>query len=154
MGSNGDMIGVLSLRQALELAVKEGLDLVEISPQAEPPVCKIMDFGRFKYEQKKRLNDSKKKQHVVSLKELKFRPNISQHDFDVKMRSIKKFIDDGDKVKITLKFKGREIVHSDLGMQIFDRIKEQSANIAKVESDAKIEGKQITMIIVPANIKI
>ena len=144
------MIGIVSLREALQKASDVGLDLVEISPLAEPPVCKLMNFGKYKYESKKKQNESKKKQHVVHLKEIKFRPNISQHDFDVKMRSILKFLEDGDKVKISLKFKGREIVHNDIAMQIFIKVKEQTAELAKVESDAKLDGKQILMFLSPA----
>jgi translation initiation factor IF-3 len=149
VGEDGEMIGIVPLREALQKANEAALDLVEISPQAEPPVCKLMNFGKYKYEQKKKQHDSKKKQHVVHLKEIKFRPNISQHDFDVKMRSIIKFLEDGDKVKISLKFKGREIVHNDIAMQIFFRVKENTAEIAKVESDAKLDGKQILMFLSP-----
>lgn len=149
VSESGEMIGVVSLRDALQQAHEAALDLVEISPQAEPPVCKLMNFGKYKYEQKKKMQESRKKQHVVHLKEVKFRPNISQNDFDVKMRSILKFLEDGDKVKVSLKFKGREIVHNDLAMQIFIKIKEKTAEVAKVESDAKMDGKQILMFLSP-----
>jgi translation initiation factor IF-3 len=150
VSEDGEMIGIVSLREALQKASEAALDLVEISPQAEPPVCKLMNFGKYKYEQKKKHNESKKKQHVTHLKEIKFKPNISQNDFDVKMRSIIKFLEDGDKVKISLKFKGREIVHNDLAMQIFVKVKENTKEIAKIESDAKMDGKQILMFLAPA----
>jgi translation initiation factor IF-3 len=143
------MHGVVSLREALDMAEKASLDLVEISPTAVPPVCKILDFGKFKYEIKKRAHDSKKKQKIVSLKEMKFKPNISQGDFDVKLRKIKDFLENGDKVKISLWFKGREIVHNELGMKLFVRITESLVGIAKIDSPAKMEGKQITMMVSP-----
>ena len=151
VSETGEMLGVCTLREALEKARSYGLDLVEIAPQAEPPVCKIMNFGKYRYEQKKKLTEAKKKQHVVHLKEVKFRPNISQHDFDVKMRSIIKFLEDGDKVKVSLKFKGREIVHHDLAMNIFIKIKEAVVDLGKIESDAKMDGKQVLMCIAPLN---
>ena len=147
MHENGDMLGVVPISEALRQAQDVGLDLVEISPQADPPVCKFMNFGKYKYDQKRKMQDSRKKQSVVQLKELKFRPNISQHDFDVKMRAITKFLGEGHKVKVSLKFKGREIVHNDLGMHIFDRVKEAIVDIGKVDLDAKMEGKQILMFL-------
>ncbi len=148
---NGEMIGVVPIREGLERAEKAGLDLVEISPTAEPPVCKILDFGKFKYEAKKRVHDAKKRQKTVSLKEMKFKLNISQGDFDVKLRKIKEFLSDGDKVKISLWFKGREIVHNEIGMKLFDRITEELQTLAKFDSTAKMEGKQITMLVSPDN---
>jgi translation initiation factor IF-3 len=143
------MLGVVSIKEALDSAIKAGLDLVEISPNAEPPVCKILDFSRFKYESKKRIHDSKKKQKTVSLKEMKFKSNISQGDFDVKLRKIKEFLKEGDKVKISLWFKGREIIHNEIGMKLFDRISLELENIAKIDSAPKMEGKQIIMLISP-----
>jgi translation initiation factor IF-3 len=146
------MIGVVSLIEALNQARNAGLDLVEISPQADPPVCKILDFGKFKYEAKKKAHDAKKKQKVVVLKEMKFRPNIGQGDFDVKMRNIAKFLDDGDKVKVSLQFKGREIVHNEIAMNLFHRIIEAAGEKAKLELEPKLEGKQIMMVLTPAKI--
>lgn len=149
VAANGEMIGVVKLSEALAAASQASLDLVEISPQAEPPVCKIMDFGKYKYESKKRLQESRKKQKVVSVKEIKFRPNIGQGDFEVKMRSIKKFIESGDKVRISMWFRGREIVHSEIGMSLFEKITTSLEDIAKVELEPKMEGKQVLMILVP-----
>lgn len=144
------MLGVRSIKEAMELAIKAGLDLVEISPTAEPPVCKILDFGRFKYEEKKREHDAKKKQKTVTLKEMKFKPNIGQGDFDTKLRKIKEFLQNGDKVKVSLWFKGREIVHNDIGMKLFERIIENLGELAKIEFAPKLEGKQIMMVVSPA----
>lgn len=143
------MLGIVTLRNALTLAEDRGLDLVEISPHAEPPVCKIMDYGKFKYEEKKKSLEAKKKQRVVELKEVKFRPNIGQHDYDVKLKSINRFIEEGDKVKITLKFKGRELAHQEIGMEVINRIKEDCKETIKVEFEPRMEGKQILMIISP-----
>ncbi|MDX1917376.1 MAG: translation initiation factor IF-3 [Rickettsiaceae bacterium] len=149
VGSDGEMIGVVPLQEAIYTASKEGLDLVEISPTVDPPVCKILDFGKYKYEAKKKLQDSKKKQKVVVLKEIKFRPNIGSGDFDVKMRSIFKFIEEGDKVKISMIFKGREIVHHELGHNIFNKIVAIIGEKAKIEFEPKMEGKQMLMVIAP-----
>ncbi len=146
---NGEMVGVVRIDEALRRVDSAGLDLVEISPQAEPPVCKILDFGKFKYEAKKRTNDAKKKQKITVLKEVKFRPNIGQNDFEVKVRHIEKFLSEGDKVKISLWFKGREIVHNELGMQLFQRIIAAVGENAKLELEPKMEGKQMMMIMVP-----
>jgi translation initiation factor IF-3 len=147
------MVGIVSLYEALSKAEKASLDLVEISPQAEPPVCKMMDFGKFKYEAKKKSQEAKKKQKVTSIKEVKFRPNIGQNDFDVKVRSIIKFVENGDKVKVSLWFKGREIVHNELGMQLFNKIIDATAEYAKVESEPKMEGKQMMMMLAPGGTK-
>jgi len=147
------MLGVVGIREALEKAEKANLDLVEISPNAEPPVCKILDFGKFRYETKKRLQDAKKKQKVTLIKEMKFKPNIGQGDFDVKVRKIKEFLSEGDKVKVSLWFKGREIVHNEVGMRIFDRIVAEMDDLAKIESSPRMEGKQITMIVSPLQAK-
>ncbi len=147
---NGDMIGVMSIQDALSRAERAGLDLVEISPQAEPPVCKLLDFGKFKYEAKKKVQEAKKKQKVTGIKEMKFRPNIGLSDFDVKVRNIIKFLEQGDKVKVSLWFKGREIVHNELGLQLFHRIIEATTEVAKVEVDPKMEGKQMMMMLAPA----
>jgi translation initiation factor IF-3 len=148
------MIGVVGIKEALEQAEKAGLDLVEISPNAEPPVCKILDFGKFKYETKKRLHDAKKKQKATIIKEIKFKLNIGQGDFDVKLRKIKEFLNEGDKVKISLWFKGREIVHNEIGMRLFERIGAGLGELAKVEVEPKMEGKQIIMVVSPPATKL
>lgn len=144
---NGEMMGVVSLKEALAKAHEAGLDLVEISPNADPPVCKILDFNRFKYEAKKRLNDAKRKQVKIALKEMKFKVNIGAADFDVKVNKIRKFIEEGDKVKVSLSFKGREIVHKDKGLEVFSRIIDGVNDIAKVDQEPKMEGKQIIMML-------
>ncbi|WP_425364160.1 translation initiation factor IF-3 [Candidatus Tisiphia endosymbiont of Hybos culiciformis] len=154
VGENGEMLGIVSIKEALEYAEKVALDLVEISPNAEPPVCKVLNFGKFKYDSKKRVQDSRKKQKVVVLKEMKFKPNISQGDFDVKLRKIKDFLKEGDKVKISLWFKGREIIHNDIGMKLFDRILLELEGVAKIDSAPKMEGKQIIMLVSPNTVKI
>ncbi len=141
----GEMLGVLPIDQALRKAHSLGLDLVEVSPDAKPPVCKLMDFNKFKYESKKKLQESKKKQTKIDLKEMKFKVNIGPGDFEVKVNKIKKFIEAGDKVKVSLWFKGREIVHKDKGFMIFERILEQLGDTAKLDHEAKMEGKQIIM---------
>ena len=149
VAEDGEMVGIVPLVEALRRAEVARLDLVEISPGAEPPVCKILDFGKYKYDIKKRLQDSRKKQKVTLLKEVKFRPNIGQNDFDVKMRSIEKFLNEGDKVKVSLWFRGREMSHAEIGRQVFDRILEAIGENAKLELAPKMEGKQIMMILVP-----
>lgn len=145
----GEMVGIVNIREALERAERTGLDLVEISPNAVPPVCKILDFGKFKYENKKRVHDLKKKQKVVVLKEIKFKLNIGQGDFDTKLRKIREFLEEGDKVKVSLWFKGREIVHNEIGMRLFERIIAALGDTAKIELAPKMEGKQIMMIVIP-----
>lgn len=144
---NGEMVGVVPLREALSRAGDANLDLVEVSPDAKPPVCKILDFNRFRYESKKRLQDAKKKQVKVSLKEMKFKVNIGPGDFDVKVNKIRKFIEGGNKVKVSLWFKGREIVHKDKGLEIFSRIMENLGESAKMDQEPKMEGKQIIMML-------
>ena len=143
------MVGIVSILEARRIAKEGGLDLVEISPDAKPPVCKILDFSRYRYENKKKKQEAKKKQKRISLKEVKFKVNIGQGDFDVKVNRTKKFLADGDKVKISLWFKGREIVHRNKGMEIFNRIKEELTDLAKIDSEPKMEGKQIIMILSP-----
>ncbi len=127
----------------------KSLDLVEISPGADPPVCKILDYGRYKYEDQKKKNEARKKQKVIDVKEIKMRPNIDQHDYDVKLRSINRFIGEGDKVKVTLRFRGREMVHQELGLKVLNRVREQVDEIAKVEQFPKMEGRQMIMIVAP-----
>jgi translation initiation factor IF-3 len=145
------MLGVIPTDEAIRLSKAKGLDLVEVSPGAEPPVCKMLDYGRYKFEMQRKKTDNKKKQKVVQLKEIKVRPTIDKHDYEVKMRSMQKFIAAGDKVKVTLRFRGREIAHADLGMNLMHRIKEDMAEIAKPELEPKMDGKQIIMIIAPKN---
>ena len=134
----------------MQLAEDAGLDLVEISPNADPPVCKIMDFGKFKYEQQKRESEARKKQKIIEIKEIKFRPNTDTHDYDVKMRSIRKFLDEGDKVKVTLRFRGREMAHQELGRELLQRVAEDLADEVKIENMPKMEGRQMIMMIAPA----
>ena len=146
---NGEMLGVLPIREALSRAAEAGLDLVEISPNAEPPVCKILDFGKYKYEIQKKKNEARKKQKVIEVKEIKLRPNIDEHDYEVKMRSVHRFLDEGDKVKVTMRFRGREMVHQEIGKQVLDRVREEMEATAKVEQFPKLEGRQMTMVMAP-----
>lgn len=133
----------------MEMAAAAGLDLVEISPNATPPVCKIMDFGKFKYEQQKRESEARKKQKIIEIKEVKFRPGTDTHDYEVKMRNVYKFLEKGDKVKITMRFRGREMAHQDLGRQLLERVAEDTKEIGKVENMPKMEGRQMIMMIGP-----
>jgi len=149
IGSDGGNLGSMQLNKAIELAKNEGLDLIEISPNANPPVCKIMDMGKYKYDLQKKANLAKKKQKVVSLKEIKLRPGTETHDYNFKIKNAKKFIIKGDKVKFTVKFKGREMQHTELGKNLMNRIIEETKDIAKVESQPKFEGRQMVMIIQP-----
>ena len=139
----------MSIEAALEKAGEFGLDLVEVNPMAKPPVCKIMDYGKFKYEEKKRASEAKKKQVVVHLKEVKMRPGIDEHDFTTKSRHARRFLEEGNKVKLTMMFRGRQITHPELGREVVDRVAEELADIAKVESDPKLEGRSMTMILSP-----
>ena len=132
------------------LAEESGLDLVEISPNANPPVCKIMDYGKYKYEQQKKESEARKKQKTIEVKEIKFRPNTDTHDYEVKMRSVTKFLDNGDKVKITMRFRGREMAHQELGRQLLERVASDTVEIGKVDSIPKLEGRQIVMMINPS----
>ena len=149
IGSDGGNLGTLSLSKAIELAKQEGLDLIEISPNANPPVCKIMDMGKYKYDLQKKANQAKKKQKTVSLKEIKLRPGTETHEYNFKIKNAKKFISKGNKVKFTVKFKGREMQHTDLGKSLMDKIIEETKDIAKVESKPKFEGRQMVMIVQP-----
>jgi translation initiation factor IF-3 len=149
IGADGENVGVVTPQRALEMAEEAGLDLVEISPSATPPVCKIMDFGKYKYEQQKRESEARKKQKVIEVKEIKFRPGTDTHDYDVKMRSVVKFLEGGDKVKITLRFRGREMAHQDLGRQLLERIAEDIKDVGRVENMPKMEGRQMIMVIGP-----
>ncbi|MDB5407300.1 MAG: infC [Rhodospirillales bacterium] len=146
---NGAMIGVVPRNEALAMAEKAALDLVEVAPGADPPVCKILDYGKFKYEEQKKKNEARKKQKVIEVKEIKLRPGIDEHDYDVKMRSMVKFIEEGDKVKVTMRFRGRELTHQDLGMNVLMRVKGDLDEIAKVESFPRMEGRQMIMVVSP-----
>ncbi len=143
------MVGVVSPQEALAKAQDVGLDLVEVSPNATPPVCKILDYGKYKYQMQKKANEARKKQKIVEVKEVKIRPGIDTHDFDIKMKNVFRFLDDGDKVKISMRFRGREMEHQHLGMELYDKVKELVADKAKIENDAKMEGRQAIMIIAP-----
>ena len=143
------MVGVVPVREAMQMAVDVGLDLVEVSPNADPPVCKILDFGKFKYEAQKKKNEARKKQKVIEVKEIKMRPNIDDHDYEVKMRSIHRFLEEGDKVKVTMRFRGREMVHQDLGVKLLERVRGELEEQAKVEQFPRLEGRQMVMVMAP-----
>lgn len=149
VGADGEVIGVISVEEGIEKAYDAGLDLVEVSPNAEPPVCKILDYGKFKYEAQKKANEARKKQKVIEVKEIKMRPNIDDHDYDVKMRNVKRFIGDGDKVKMTIRFRGREMAHQELGLAVLERVKAEMDELAKVEQFPKTEGRMMTMVLAP-----
>ena len=134
---------------ALDRAEEVGLDLVELAPEAKPPVCKILDYGKFKYEAQKKANEARKKQKVIDVKEIKMRPNIDHHDYDVKMRAMNKFLGEGDKVKVTLRFRGREMAHQELGLKVLERVRDDLGNVSKVEQFPKMEGRQMTMVVAP-----
>ncbi|MEM8755327.1 MAG: translation initiation factor IF-3 [Pseudomonadota bacterium] len=146
---NGDNHGVVTPAHAISMAEEVGLDVVEISPNASPPVCKIMDFGKYKYETQKKAAEAKKKQKIIEVKEVKFRPNIDTHDYDVKMRNVNRFLEDGDKVKVTLRFRGREMAHQELGRDLLKKIASDIEDVAKVESMPKMEGRQMIMVVAP-----
>ena len=149
INSEGKNLGTLSTRKAIEIAKEEGLDLIEISPNANPPVCKIIDVGKYKYNMQKKANKAKKKQKIVNLKEIKLRPGTEIHDYNFKIKNANKFLKKGDKVKFTVRFKGREMQHTHLGNKLMDRIKNDTANLGKIEVSPKFEGRQIIMIIQP-----
>ena len=149
IASDGENLGVLNTNEAISMAKNQGLDLIEIAPNTNPPVCKIMDMGKYKYDLQKKANQAKKKQKIVSLKEIKLRPGTEAHDYNFKIKNAKKFITKGDKVKFTVKFKGREMQHTELGKDLMNKIIEETKDIAKVESKPKFEGRQMVMIIQP-----
>jgi translation initiation factor IF-3 len=149
IGSDGDNIGIINTNEAISMAKEQGLDLIEIAPNAKPPVCKIIDIGKFKYDAQKKANVAKKKQKIVLLKEIKMRPVTETHDYDFKVKNAKKFIGKGDKVKFTIRFKGRELQHSHLGRELMDKIKVDMQDIGKVELHPKFDGKQMIMVIQP-----
>ena len=143
------MVGVVPVREALQMAEEAGLDLVEISPNADPPVCKILDFGKYKYAAQKKRAEARKKQKVIEIKEIKMRPMIDDHDYEVKMKAIKRFFEEGDKVKVTLRFRGREMVHQELGAKVLERVREDLDALAKVEQFPRLEGRQMVMVVAP-----
>ncbi|WP_124112476.1 translation initiation factor IF-3 [Maribius sp. THAF1] len=150
IGAEGENVGVVTPERAMQMAEDVGLDLVEISPNATPPVCKIMDFGKFKYETQKKEAEARKKQKIIEVKEVKFRPNTDTHDYEVKMRNVFKFLENGDKVKVTLRFRGREMAHQNLGRELLERVAEDTKEIGKVENFPKMEGRQMVMMIGPS----
>ncbi|CAN5565201.1 translation initiation factor IF-3 [soil metagenome] len=147
--ATGENRGVVPTRQAMMMAEEAGLDLVEVSPDAKPPVAKILDYGKFKYQEQKKANEARKKQKVIEIKEIKMRPMIDDHDYDVKMKAMRRFFEEGDKVKVTLRFRGREMAHQELGRELLDRFKVDTGLIAKVESEPRFEGRQIVMVLAP-----
>ncbi|MBL37088.1 MAG: translation initiation factor IF-3 [Xanthomonadales bacterium] len=149
VGPEGDQIGIRSLEDAIALAEEEGMDLVEIAPQAVPPVCRIMDWGKFRFEESKKSQAQKKKQKQIQVKEIKFRPGTDDHDYDVKMRNLRRFIDDGDKVKVTLRFRGREMAHQDLGRDLLKRVEADMEGEVTVEQFPRMEGRQMVMMLAP-----
>ena len=146
---NGENLGVMFTREAFEQAQEVGLDLVEISPNADPPVAKFLDIGRYKYEAQKKANEQRKKQKTQEIKEIKMRPNIDDHDYDTKMKKVFEFLEEGDKVKVTMRFRGREMAHGELGMNVLRRVQEQTAELAKVEAHPRMEGRQMLMVLAP-----
>jgi len=146
---DGVQLGVLDTREAILKAEEFGLDLVEVQPNVDPPVCKILDYGKYKYEAQKRANEARKKQKIIEVKEIKLRPNIDEHDYQVKMRNVVKFLSGGDKVKVTLRFRGREMAHQELGANVLTRVREETEEIAKIEAMPKMEGRQMIMVLAP-----
>ena len=153
MGPEGEQLGIVSIRQALTQAEEAGVDLVEIAPMAQPPVCKIMDFGKFKYQEAKRAHEAKLKQKQVQVKEIKFRPGTDENDYQIKLRNVVKFLGEGDKAKITLRFRGREMAHQQIGMRVLERIKADLEQQAMVEQFPKMEGRQLIMVLAPSRKK-
>jgi len=149
VGEEGEQVGIITLKQAQDMALEKSLDLVEIAPSAQPPVCRLMDYGKFKFEQNKREKDARKKQKVISIKEVKMRPNIEDHDFQVKAKNARKFLGAGDKVKVTIMFRGREITHADLGEKLSLKLIDELADISNVEKAPKVEGRNMTTVLIP-----
>ncbi|MBT3238788.1 MAG: translation initiation factor IF-3 [Rhodospirillaceae bacterium] len=149
VGADGEMVGVISVAEGIELAFEAGLDLVEVSPNAEPPVCKVLDYGKYKYEEQKKRNEARKKQKVIEVKEIKMRPGIDVHDYEVKMRNARRFLDHEDKVKFTIRFRGREMAHQELGMDVLNRIRAELEDRVKVEQFPRMEGRLMIMIVAP-----
>ena len=149
IGAEGEQVGILSRDEALAMAQDAGLDLVEIAPNSVPPVCKILDYGRFRFNEQKKQAEARKKQKTVEVKEIKLRPSIDKHDYDVKMKAVQRFFEEGDKVKVTLRFRGREMAHTELGVRLLEKVKAETATMAKVESEPQMEGRQMIMILAP-----
>jgi translation initiation factor IF-3 len=149
IGSNGDQIGIMATRDAINMANEEGLDLVEVSPTADPPVCRIMDFGKYLFEQNKKAQSARKKQKQIQIKEVKFRPGTDEGDYKVKLRNLTRFLEEGDKTKVTLRFRGREMLHQELGKQLLDRVESDLGELAVVEQRPKLEGRQMIMVLSP-----
>ena len=149
IGIDGEIVGVMSSRDALKMAEDADTDLVEISPNAAPPVCRMMDYGKFKFQEQKKASEARAKQHIIQLKEIKFRPGTDENDYQVKLRNVKRFLEAGDKVKISLRFRGREMAHQELGMQLMVRVRDELAEISQVESMPKLEGRQMIMMLSP-----
>ncbi len=147
--ADGEMRGVVSISEAMELAVEAGMDLVELSPNAEPPVCKILDYGKYKYEQQKKANQARKRQKTVDVKEVKMSPRIEKNDYEVKMRNAKRFLDNGDKVKVSMRFRGREMAHQDIGRELFAKMIEEFGDTITIELQPKFEGRQMIMVVAP-----
>ncbi|WP_244630903.1 translation initiation factor IF-3 [Aureimonas sp. ME7] len=147
--ADGQNRGAIPTAEALALAEEAGLDLVEIVPTASPPVCKILDLGKLKYEGQKKAAEARRRQKIIEVKEIKMRPNIDDHDYDTKMKAVRRFFDEGDKVKVTLRFRGREMAHQELGMRLLNRVREETAEISKVEAEPKLEGRQMMMVLAP-----
>jgi len=146
----GEQIGILPVERALEIAMEQGLDLVEVAPMARPPVCRIMDYGKFKYEEQRKAREARKKQHHVQLKEVKMRPGIEEHDFEFKTRHARRFLEEGNKVKVTMMFRGRQMAHPELGREVLDRVVEELSDVAKLESSPMMEARSMTMVLAPA----
>lgn len=149
VGADGEMAGVMSVEQGIALADEAGLDLVEVSPNAKPPVCKVLDYGKYKYEQQKKANEARKKQKTVDVKEVKIRPGIEKHDYEVKMRNARRFLENGDKVKVTMRFRGREMAHQNIGLDLLKQMCIELEDIAKKELEPKLEGRQMIMVLGP-----
>ena len=147
--ADGEQVGVVSVAEGIGMADEAGLDLVEVPPNASPPVCKILDYGKYKYEAQKKANEARKKQKTIDVKEIKMRPGIEEHDYQVKMRSVRKFLDNGDKVKMTIRFRGREMAHQDLGMRVLDRVRDELDEEVKIEQYPRTEGRLMTMVMAP-----
>ncbi len=147
--AEGQNLGVVATSEALAMAEEAGMDLVEIVPSAQPPVCKITDLGKMKYQSQKKAAEARKRQKIIEIKEIKMRPNIDDHDYETKMKAVRRFFDEGDKVKLTLRFRGREMAHLELGMQLLNRVREEVGEIAKVEAEPKLEGRQMMMVLAP-----
>lgn len=149
IGIEGEQLGIYKVLDALNLAEENEVDLVEIAPAAQPPVCRLMDYGKFRYQEQKRLQEAKSKQKIIQIKEVKFRPGTDEGDYQVKLRNVKRFIDDGDKVKVTLRFRGREMAHQELGMRVLERIRDEVTELCQVEAMPKLEGRQMVMVLAP-----